>query len=863
MKTTSSTKILKTKLFAPRLKPNDIERKQLFGLLDEGLNYKLTLLCSPAGFGKSTALSQWAHQAEIPVTWISLDQRDNDFRRFFIYLLSASEKLIPKINHELASLIELPELPDIEYLLALFIQELEELETSCVYVLDDYHVIQSPTIHQSIEFLIRHLPPHIHFFISSRTFPENLPLAQLRVQQELCEIPASTLQFQSDDIDTLFKQSGLELEPLELQTILDKTEGWALSLQMLNLSLRASKNREQFIQIFSGNDRYIADFLIDEVLSNLSKPLTHFLLKTSIVNRFNADLCQYLIQQGDARALIEELEHNNLFIIPLDNQRQWYRYHNLFAELLYQRSKQTFNWKALHLRASQWLAQQGNFSEAIDQALLAEQPQEAALLMEKVVPELVSFGKSITVLNWIKQLPDEVILSTPKICVYYGCALVQDKQLNQAEQWIDTARALYSSKEAPRTTYPVLSQLINIQATLAFNYQEYEEVIQYSKSAIESNPSQDPSVHSAAHLNQAVAHMTRQSFSEALKEFEKGILYLKKTSDHFNLVSSEINCARLSLIQGDWKKAHQRFQDNILLTSKLNLSSHSILGHIHIHLAQINADWNLVSKSMEHIALACKIAKHSPIASLIYLKSLYIAIELEQNEWIEKLLNALMELNSETSPRYQTLIAYLALKQGRLMDVDYWARSNPQIQNAYNHEPEVMTLGLYLLHEKKSAEAVGFLKKMSTQLRAINARNSWLKISILYAVALNQNKQTSQAEKVLIEALTPGSEQNFLHPVLLHAAHMIKRIPLNTYSNDYLKHLRFIFKSEEPEAVHLSNREYEILQLLEKGLSNQEISESLFVSLNTTKTHIKKIFRKLAVSNRAQALVKAYEYKLL
>jgi LuxR family maltose regulon positive regulatory protein len=382
--TAKADALVTTKLYIPRLRPDLAPRPHLIARLNEAYSHKLTLLSTPAGFGKTTLLAEWVRQCNTPVAWLSLDKEDNEPQRFWTYVIAALQRLRPGLGEDTLTCLECPERPALEAILTLFINEIaaQPAESPYLLVLDDYHLIEAPVIHEGLSFLLEHLPDNLHLVIATRAEPP-LPLARLRLGNELLEIRAEALRFSLEEVATFFKQTvELELTNDEVAALAERTEGWVAALQAAALSLREQADVASFISTFSGSHRYIMDYLVDEVLRQQPEPIQTFLLQTAILERVSGPLSEAITGQAHGQAILEGLEAANLFIVPLDDERRWYRYHHLFAEALRHRlaQLQPQNVPEYHQRASAWFEQRGLAAEAMHHALASRDFERAAAL---------------------------------------------------------------------------------------------------------------------------------------------------------------------------------------------------------------------------------------------------------------------------------------------------------------------------------------------------------------------------------------------------------------------------------------------------------------------------------------------------
>ena len=454
-----STPILATKLYIPPPRPKVVLRPRLIERLNEGLfRRKLTLISAPAGFGKTTLVSEWVAGCERPVAWLSLDEGDNDPTRFLTYLVAALQTIAAKIGAGVLAVLQSPQPPPIESILTALLNEIATIPDHFILVLDDYHVIDSKPIDHALTFLLEHLPPQMHLVITTREDPQ-LPLARLRARGQLTELRAADLRFTpAEAADFLNQVMGLNLSAEDIAALETRTEGWIAGLQLAALSMQGREDIASFIQAFTGSHRFVLDYLVEEVLQHQPEHIRSFLLQTAILDRFCAPLCNAVTEREDGKEMLDVLERSNLFLIPLDDQRQWYRYHHLFADVLqaHLMEAQPDQVSSLHQRASAWYERNGLRSDAIRHALAAQDFERAAGLIELAWPADEGSIQITTWLGWVKTLPDELVHTRPVLNVWYAYALLgsgemeaAEARLKDAERWLEPAEPMKVQLETP------------------------------------------------------------------------------------------------------------------------------------------------------------------------------------------------------------------------------------------------------------------------------------------------------------------------------------------------------------------------------------------------------------------------------
>jgi len=488
------TSILATKLYVPPVRPRLVSRPRLFELLNEGLSYNLILVSAPAGFGKTTLVSEWVRQIQLQthVAWVSLEEGENDPVHFWDYFIAALRTIQPDIGEQMLAMLHSHQSPvsqsvQIESILTSFINELTNLSFNVVLVLDDYHVITSQSVHDGLTFFLDHIPPRIHLIIASRADPP-LPLTQYRGKGTILEIRTDDLRFSLNEASTLLRElQNLKLSPENISILNDRTEGWVTGLKMAAHSIPRQENVPEFLSTFSSSQRYIMDYLIEEVLKQQPEGIQDFLIKTSVLDRLNASLCDAVMANHDSQDILLELEHNNMFTNPLDETREWYRYEHLFQDLLNHQLEITIGASditELHRRASQWYEMNNYSGDAIHHALIAHDWESAIRLITGVNEEKRLSGELVTTLNWIQRIPKEVIFSNTELCILYSQLLIATMQLDAATDVIDKL------EQAAENKAELFGLVVSLRCFLAFNRGDTELALELGNKAISSLPTE-------------------------------------------------------------------------------------------------------------------------------------------------------------------------------------------------------------------------------------------------------------------------------------------------------------------------------------------------------------------------------------
>ncbi len=579
--------LLRTKLFIPPLRPNLVPRQRLIERLNQGLQlgHKLTLISAPAGFGKTTLVSEWVACCQSRAAWFSLDDGDSDPARFLAYLVAALQTIVPAFGEDSLRLLQSPRLPPIESVLTTLLNEITSFPDDFLLVLDDYHLIDAQAVDNALAFLLEHLPPQMHLVIATREDPD-LPLARLRVRGQLTELRALDLRFSSAEAaEFLNRVMGLNLSAQNITALENRTEGWIAGLQLAAISMQGHRNTAGLIRSFTGSHRFVLDYLIEEVLSQQPQSVQTFLLQTAVLDRLTGSLCDALTGQDNGQATLEMLERANLFIIPLDNERCWYRYHHLFADLLRKRLRQTHLdlIAKLHLRASAWYEQSDQLPEAIHHALAAEDFEQVADLTELAWGPMNMRYQAVTWLGWVKAIPDELVRSRPVLSAGSGWASLDagdleaaEKHLQDAERCLETAVKVKDQLEVPADkTCPERSprgvvlkeeefrslsaSIANARAYLAQALGDVTGTIEYAERATDFLSENDHFERGLADITPGFAYWSRGDLQEARKAVAAAIANMQMAGKIRFVISFTSYLADIMAAQGRLPEAKKTY----------------------------------------------------------------------------------------------------------------------------------------------------------------------------------------------------------------------------------------------------------------------------------------------------------------
>ena len=920
-----SAPVLATKLFIPQPRSGAVLRPHLIGRLNEGLRQnqgfgrKLTLISAPAGFGKTTLIGDWVAGPEpgepgVRFAWLSLDEGDSDPARFLAYLIAALRTVAPAIGEAALAALHAaqPQPPPAELILTSLLNDLAGLPDNVMLVLDDYHVVDAGPVDRALIFLVEHLPPRMHLVIASREDPQ-LPLARLRAQGQLTELRAADLRFTpAEAAEFLNRVMGLALSAEHIATLQARTEGWVAGLQLAALALQGQfplqgaasapghEDAGSFMQSFTGSHRFVMDYLMEEVLQRQPPDIQAFLLRTSILDRLCGPLCDAVCACDLAgQGTLEYLERANLFIVPLDNERRWYRYHHLFADLLRQRlglspglGAGTEGIAELHRRASQWYEDQGHELEAFQQAVAAGDVERAARLAEgrgqpgkqgmARMPGMTRMplqfrGALAPVLQWLASLPAAVLDARPALWVMYASVLSMTGRLAAVEPKLQAAeRALaragppaYPAGQAEEETRNLIGHIAAIRALLAAGQNQVETIIAQSQRALEYLHPDNLAVRTATIWKLGIAYQLQGERAAAARSYTEAISISQASG---NLIINMAATTGLAYVQETQNQLHLAAETYGRVLALAGDPGHPATGEAHLGLARICYEWNDLPAAEQHARQSLQLARqYGNAADRSVLGEIVLArAKLARGDAAGAVALLAQADQSARSQNVMSIVPEVATAQVRAL-----LRLGNLAAAAQIAHDVPLSQARVLLAQGHASAALAVLEPLCQQAEAKCWEDERLKVLVLQALAYQADGHKDRAALVLGEALVLAEPAGCIRSFVdegLPMAQLLSEVAAGRVLPGHPGKLLAAFEAEQwrsegksdlSPVQPLSQRELEILQLIAQGLSNHEIGERLFLALDTVKGHNRRIYDKLQVERRTEAVARARELGIL
>ena len=893
--------VVRTKLFIPHQRPGLVARDRLTARLVGAAHTRLTLVAAPAGFGKTTLLTSWlaaGSRAGRSVAWVSLDEGERDAREFWTYVLTAVETASPGTGAEALRLLEAGRTP-IESVLGVALNEVASVSAGLDLVLDDYHLADGPAIAADMAYFLDHLPPTVQLVISTRADP-SLPLARLRARGELVEVRAADLRFSLDEVAAYTNQvNGLGLKADEVRALEGRTEGWIAALQLAALSMNGRADVSGFIAGFAGDDRYVVDYLVAEVLNRQPAEVRDFLLQTSILDRLGGPLCDAVTGQHHARSMLELLDRSNLFVVPLDDNRQWYRYHHLFGEVLrtYLAEEQAENLAGLHVRAATWFETAAEPVAAVRHLLAAGEVARAADLVEGSATGFLRDRRESTVRAWIDDIPAGEVARRPVLAIGFIGALMSGGEFAEVEQRLDAVEKLLdpgSERTAdlvvldPAEYERVPGAIAMYRAALALVAGDLTATATHAdRAVVRAVPGDHLTVSAAAALS-GLASWTSGDLVTAHTKYSAAIDGLRKAGHFSDVLGCSVTLADLRITRGHLTEARRTFEDGLrLATGEGRDGPLRGTADMYVGLSRIAYERNDLTAAREHLDRADELGAdlglpQNPYRSRVA-RAMLRAAAADLTGALALLDEAAAVYDGDYSPDVRPVAAVrarLLLGQGRLDDVLHWAREvglTAVDEPSYLREYEYLTLARALV-QQRTETVTGLLERLRVAAEDGDRVETTIEVLTLQALAHHAEHGRHDlpgAATLLERALRLGEPEGYLRifvdqglalqPIL---EALLRRFPSWKYPRLVLDAFRPAAtptsRVPSPELVEqLSPRELDVLRLLASDLDGPSIARELVVSLNTVRTHTKNIYAKLGVSSRRAAVSRGTELRLV
>lgn len=880
--------VLTTKLFFPPARENLVSRRRLVEKVAQGLQSSLLLISAPAGYGKTTLISEWrASKGRDHLTaWLSLDNDDNDPRRFLTYFVAALAILRDGFGETTLSLLQsVPPFP-IPVILTTLINELGEIAESIALILDDYHAINNPAVHEAVTYLLDHLPSPMHLVILTRADPP-LPLSRLRARNQLVEIRLVDLRFTVEETTAFLNQvMGLRLSNSQVEALEQRTEGWVAGLQLVALSMQGHKEVQDFVSTFTGSHRYIVDYLADEVLNSQPDAVQEFLLRTSILDRLTAPLCDMLTGRSDGQITLEKLDQTNLFLIPLDDERCWYRYHHLFADLLRNRLRQKYTdlFTGLHHSAAEWFERNKWMPEAFRHALAAGEQEYAARLVEQNALRMLLRGELTMLSDWIEQVASQSS-SLPWLSIWHAWVFVQTGQQDKAEAVLDRVEQEKYSGIPPEDWREIQGHIAAIRAHIAVYRWDAASTIAYAHQALDILSESDLSIRSFTILVLGSAYLLIGDFQAAGQYLSEARRIGKDSGNLHVAVLSSFMLANFLIDQGQLHQAVELCYEALRLATTPSGQPLPVAARAYSGLSRVYYEWNDLDAVGRFSNQCIDLAKEWGNYNALFTAYLTLGrMKRAQGDMIgaQAYLDEAIQLMRDyqmapgSSGLVETFQVGLWLANGNHSAAASWVEKNGfRVDDTVPplREAEYRAFARVLLAQNEINSALVLLDRLLISADSVGKSGPVIEILVLKALVFQAKTDIPQALKAIERALALAEPGGYIRTFLDEGDAMMQLLQQTAKKGMFPQYVRKLLSAVHPKDKKglvtqpliepLSERELEVLQLVAEGKSNQQIAGALFIARGTVKKHLNNIFGKLGVQSRMQCVARARELKLL